>query len=105
MRRLVLAAFLLAPLLMIGAAPASACSCCPCGYGCSYGPPTIVYTPRGGPYYGPPRACLGDPFDTTPTWGWRAFQNGVGWRGNGWSRGYGYRGGWRNRRMGWRGGR
>jgi hypothetical protein len=96
-----LIAFLIAPLLMIGATPASACACCPCGCGYYYGPPTTVYTPYGGPYYGPPRACLGHYFDRAPTWGWRAFQNG-GYR---WSRGYGYRGGWRGHYVGRHGGR
>jgi hypothetical protein len=103
MRKLMLVAFLMAPLLAIGATPAAACGCCPCGYSA----PTIVYTYHCGPYYGPPRACLGGYFARAPVWGWRAFSNGNGWRGYRWgSRGYGYRSAtWRGHRMGWRGGR
>lgn len=108
MRMLVLAAFLMAPFLVIGATPVAACECCPCGCGCGapYDAPTYVYTYHCGPYYGPPRACLGGYFGP-PTWGWRAFPVRAGWHGYRWgSHGYGYRrGGWRGYRMGWREGR
>ena len=108
MRKLILVAFLMAPLLAIGATPAAACECCPCGCGCGayYGAPTYVYTYHCGPYYGPPRACLGGYFGPPTSWGWRAFPVRAGWRGDRWgSRGYGYRrAGWRGHSMGWRGG-
>ena len=60
MRKLILVAFLMAPLLAIGATPAAACECCPCGCGCGayYGAPTYVYTYHCGPYTGRPVLAL-----------------------------------------------